>query len=216
MTFRAQWSLAPNCGLSQVICGLEKAGLTSGQRLVIQGAGGLGLYATAVAKEKGATVIVLDAVEERLALARGFGADQALRVGALAETDLVNRIREWTDGEGADVVLEVAGGPQAFPQGVAMSRTGGTYFSIGNVSVDKEFEVPLTPGILTRKSLRVIGLVRYEPVYLLKAVRFLQRTHKHVAYEKLTPTEFGLDAVQEALEKAEARAVIRPVIVPSK
>jgi threonine dehydrogenase-like Zn-dependent dehydrogenase len=69
-----------NCGLSQVIFGLEKAGLSSGEHLVIQGAGGLGLYATAVAKEKGAIVTVLDGIPSRLELAKDFGADYTLNL----------------------------------------------------------------------------------------------------------------------------------------
>ena len=43
-----------NCALSEVIYGLNQIGITLGDTVVIQGAGGLGLYATAVAKEMGA------------------------------------------------------------------------------------------------------------------------------------------------------------------
>src|SRR5215216_2820744 len=66
-----------NCALSQVVGGLQLAGLKLGDNVVIQGAGGLGVYATAVAKEMGAgQVIVIDGVDERLELASEFGADQ--------------------------------------------------------------------------------------------------------------------------------------------
>ena len=77
-----------NCAFSQVYYGLERAGLEAGETLVIQGAGGLGLYASAIAKEKGAKVIVIDGVKERLDLARRFGADHTI--------DTVSYTHLWT------------------------------------------------------------------------------------------------------------------------
>ncbi len=61
------WS---NCAFSQVYYGLDRSGLKAGETLLIQGAGGLGLYASAIAKEKGAKVIIIDGVKERLELAK--------------------------------------------------------------------------------------------------------------------------------------------------
>jgi threonine dehydrogenase-like Zn-dependent dehydrogenase len=205
-----------NCGLSQVIFGLEKAGLTSGEHLVILGAGGLGLYATAVAKEKGAIVTVVDAISSRLAVARSFGADNTIDLHAFSGDALCKKILEITGGGGADVVLEVAGVSDAFIQGIQLVRTCGRLISIGNISVDKKFEVPLAPGWITRKSITVIGVVRYNPWYLLKALKFLQRTFRKVDYEKLTDMTFNLDQVQEALEKSEKRICTRAVIVPNE
>src|SRR3984893_8206498 len=64
-----------NCAFSQVYAGLDLTALRQGQTVVIQGAGGLGVYACAVAREMGAArVVIIDGVEERLALARAFGA----------------------------------------------------------------------------------------------------------------------------------------------
>ena len=62
-----------NCGLTQVLYGLEDVG--AGDRLVIQGAGGLGLYAAAIGHDKGAHVTVVERIPERIELARAFGAD---------------------------------------------------------------------------------------------------------------------------------------------
>ena len=59
-----------NCALSQVLFGLERAKMDFGDTVVIQGAGGLGIFATAIASEKGASkVIVIDGQQPRL----GFG-----------------------------------------------------------------------------------------------------------------------------------------------
>src|SRR6266850_311633 len=56
-----------NCAFSQVYAGLDIAAVRAGQTVVIQGAGGLGVYACAVAKEMGAArVIIIEGVDERL------------------------------------------------------------------------------------------------------------------------------------------------------
>src|SRR5262249_61216498 len=68
-----------NCALAQVLYGLDRVRVRTGDTVVMQGAGGLGLNASAVAKEMGATkVIVIDQIAERLELARRFGADHTL------------------------------------------------------------------------------------------------------------------------------------------
>src|SRR5919204_441188 len=68
-----------NCALAQVVYGLHRIGIWLGDTVVIQGAGGLGLYAVAVARDMGAgKVICIDAVPARLELARAFGADHTI------------------------------------------------------------------------------------------------------------------------------------------
>src|SRR6266704_1530183 len=81
-----------NCALSQVVGGMQLAGLELGEFVVIQGAGGLGVYATAVAKEMGAgQVIVIDSIRERLELASSFGADELIDIEQMP--DAAQRIK---------------------------------------------------------------------------------------------------------------------------
>lgn len=65
-----------NCALCEALYGLDQIGIRLGDTVVIQGAGGLELYATAIAKDMGASqVIVFDKLPARLELAKAFGAD---------------------------------------------------------------------------------------------------------------------------------------------
>lgn len=203
-----------NCGLSQVIFGIDKANLLNGETIVIQGAGGLGLYATAVAKEKGARVIVIDAISQRLDLASDFGADHLIDVSGRSSQEVIEEVTKLTAGAGPDVVLEVAGVPKAFLEALEMVRVAGRIISIGNVSIGEGHEVLIAPGLITRKSATVIGVVRYNPWYLKKSLEFLERTHSKVDFSKMSATEFKLEEVNEALLKAESRSVVRGVIVP--
>jgi threonine dehydrogenase-like Zn-dependent dehydrogenase len=80
--------------------GLDRANCQPGDHVVIQGAGGLGLCAAAVATYRGAAkVIVLDRLPERLTLAARFGADHAINVDELGTADARrDRIMELTEG----------------------------------------------------------------------------------------------------------------------
>jgi threonine dehydrogenase-like Zn-dependent dehydrogenase len=111
-----------NCALSQVMYGLERVDQRLGEMVVVQGAGALGLYAVAVAKARGAArVIAVNGVPERLELARAFGADDVIDLNAAATVkDRVKIVRELTDGQGADVVVEVVGHPSAIDEGLKM------------------------------------------------------------------------------------------------
>ncbi|MGH3665628.1 MAG: zinc-binding dehydrogenase [Egibacteraceae bacterium] len=204
-----------NCALSQVLYGLHLARLEPGNTVVVQGAGGLGLNAAAVASEIGARVVVVEGIAERIELARQFGADEVVDLRELGEAaDRVERVSSLTNGYGADVVLEVTGVPAAFTEALELVRPSGTVVEIGNVNVGPDFEVPMAPGLITRKGIRVIGVVRYQPWFLHRALKFLERNHARYPYATLTDREYGLDEVAAALEQSERRSVARPVVVP--
>ena len=205
-----------NCGLTQVLFGLHQIGLTAGDSLVIQGAGGLGLYAAAVGSDMGAQVIVVEGIPERIELAKRFGAESAVDMREHETAgERVEQVQALTDGYGADVVLEVTGVPAAFVEGVGLARPGGTLVEIGNVSVGQEHEVSIAPGLITRKMLRVQGFVRYQPWFLHRALRFLERKHRDHPFDALSDREYGLEDVGEAIEREEGKKVARPAIVPA-
>src|SRR5581483_11491938 len=110
-----------NCALSQVIFGLSEAGLRFGDSVLIQGAGGLGVQAAAVAKDMGArTVIVVDQLPVRLELARAFGADHTINIREVTDRkERIALVRRLTDG-GADVACDFVGFPQVIPEGLEM------------------------------------------------------------------------------------------------
>ncbi|CAA9585852.1 MAG: Threonine dehydrogenase and related Zn-dependent dehydrogenases [uncultured Thermomicrobiales bacterium] len=201
-----------NCALSQVHYGLELAALGPDETVVIQGAGGLGLAAIAVAKERGARVIAIDGVEYRLQAARAFGADEIVdmrdhETGA----SRAERVLGLTEGWGADVGMELTGVPAAFTEGLSLVRPGGKYVSIGNISPG--LTTPFDPGAFTRRQVQVIPVIRYQPWTLLKVLRLLADTQDRYPWAQLVDTDFAFDAVEEALEKSERREVRRASIV---
>jgi erythritol/L-threitol dehydrogenase len=124
--------------LSCSLHAVERAGITVADVVVVAGCGpiGLGMVAGAAAKSP-ARVIALDVSESRLELAALCGADLTLNV---AGTDVVEAIKDLTDGYGADVYLEATGHPSAVPQGLSLLRKLGTFVEYGvfkdDVTVD--------------------------------------------------------------------------------
>jgi threonine dehydrogenase-like Zn-dependent dehydrogenase len=201
-----------NCGLSQVLWGIDRAGLQMGETVMVQGAGGLGLNAIAVAKERGARVIVLEAAPLRLAQAAAFGADAVVDVAAFATNEeLIRHVRELTDGHGPDLGIELTGVPAAFAQGLELVRRGGRYLVMGNLSPGET--VAFDPGLVTRKALTLYHVDRYEGRYLWKALRFLAEHLHDYPFESLIDAEFPLDELEEALARSAARTVTRAAIV---
>lgn len=201
-----------NCALSQVYYGLDLASLTMGETLVVQGAGGLGLAAIAVAKERGARVLAIDGVEYRLAAARAFGADAIVD---LREYDTPQaraaRVLALTDEWGADVGIELTGVPDAFSEGVGLVRPGGRYVSIGNVSPGRLTQ--FDPGALNRRQVQIFPAIRYQPWYLLKVLQFLSATIERYPWSMLLDADFAFEEVELALAKSERREVRRASIV---
>jgi threonine dehydrogenase-like Zn-dependent dehydrogenase len=207
-----------NCALSQVVYGLHVIGVWLGDTVVVQGAGGLGIYACAVAKEMGAgRVIAIDAIPERLALARAFGADEVVDLRAVPAKDArVQRVRELTAGFGADVVVEVVGVAQVVQEGLEMTRVGGRYLWMGNIVPGVRAEIVPHDAVRQPKTIR--GVLAYERWVIPRALDWVSRNRRRYPFEQLVGARFPLEQINDAFEQAEWAAgkgsVARTVVVP--
>jgi D-arabinose 1-dehydrogenase-like Zn-dependent alcohol dehydrogenase len=203
-----------NCALSQVVGGMQLAALKLGEFVVIQGAGGLGVYATAVAREMGAgRVIVIDSIPERLELARGFGADELIDIEEFPDPDMrVKRVLELTDNWGADVVAELVGHPRVCNEGLRMLGRTGRYLEIGNISPGLTYE--LDPSYLIFGNRTILGMVYYEAEHLQQALDLLSRTRDTYPWQKVVSHTFPLERINEAFVEADHGRVTRAAIVP--
>jgi threonine dehydrogenase-like Zn-dependent dehydrogenase len=191
-----------NCALSQVIYGLRRAGLRAGHTVVVQGAGGLGINAVAVARAEGAdTIIVVDRIPERLQLAKAFGADHTLSLAELTTVEQrVDAVKQLTGGFGADIVADFVGYPDVIPEGLAMLRGGGTYLEVGSIAPGNVFSYDATA--LVRGNTRLVATSNYGPWALDHALTFLKRNLKRFPFEKVVSHVFPIDQISEAFEKA--------------
>jgi threonine dehydrogenase-like Zn-dependent dehydrogenase len=200
-----------NCALAQVVMGLERVRVGLGDTVVIQGAGGLGIYATAVARDRGAErVVVIDGLPERLELARAMGADEVVDMRELRTVDeRVARVRELTGG-GADVVCELVGRADALAEGLQMTALGGRYLEIGTFYPGST--VPVDPGLLVMRNLRVEAVASYDARSLELSLSFLERHAGRLPLDQVL-ADYPLEAINEAFADQDAGKVTRASLV---
>ncbi len=202
-----------NCALSEVIFGLEKVRFGFGETIVIQGAGGLGIYATAVAREMGADrIIVIEGIDERIELVKSFGADEIIDMKQYSTPeDRIGRVLELTGFQGTNVVAELAGVPAALPEGVNMLGQGGRCLEIGNISPGHTTEID--PALLVMGSKTIYGVTFYNAAALKKALDFLSRTKNKYPFEKILSRKYPLEEINQAFEDQDKGLVSRSAIV---
>ncbi len=191
-----------NCSLTQVAWALHQAKLRFGDTVVVQGAGGLGIYACAIAADSGASqVIAIDGQDARLSLASRCGASSTIDMKEFpTPQSRVERVMELTRGVGADVVVEVVGVAAAALEGLDMVRAGGRYVDVGNIS-GGSYELPGSKVILNQT--QWIGIMHYNPWILDAAVNWLVRVKDKYPLFDLVSHTFPLTRINEAFETAE-------------
>ena len=131
---------------------ITKGGLKAGDTVLVQGTGGVSIFALQFASMTGARVIITSSSDEKLARARQLGASDGINYKTVPDWD--RRVLELTDGVGIDHVVEV-GGAGTLEKSLRASRVGGTISLIGILSGIGGQTSPL-PVLL--KSMRLQGL----------------------------------------------------------
>ena len=153
----------------------KRAKIQLGERVIITGAGGgVGVHAIQLAKMMGAFVMAVDIGKEKLALARELGADVLFDASS---GDFSGTAREWTNGEGAEVVVELVGTKTFESSLKSLSRGGrmviigshtGTLFSASpQAMITNEWEILGSRNVTKRELAEVVALVaagRVKPI----------------------------------------------------
>jgi NADPH:quinone reductase-like Zn-dependent oxidoreductase len=105
--------------------------LKAGDTVLVQGTGGVSIFALQFAKQMGATVIATSSSDEKLERVRALGADHLINYRR--NTDWAAKVLEITNGRGADNVVEV-GGPDTLGQSIRACRVGGHIALIGTLT----------------------------------------------------------------------------------
>jgi len=188
------------CAGVTVYKGLKVTEARPGQWVVISGIGGLGHVAVQYAKAMGLRVAAVDIAEDKLALAREFGAE--VTVNALNE-DPVEAIQAQTGG--AHGVLVTAVHPSAFGQAIGMARRGGTI--VFNGLPPGDFPAPIFDIVL--KGLTIRGSIVGTRQDMVEALDFYARglIHPKVSTRPLGDINDVLDEL--AAGRIDGRVVVQ-------
>lgn len=121
-----------------------------GHKVLVIGAGAIGIFAAVSAKLKGAEVYISDVFEKRLENALKFGVDGIIDV---SKEDLLERTKEITDGNGFDICIEAVGQSATFLNCIDAAAFGADIILIGNGKKETTFN----HSILLKKELNVYG-----------------------------------------------------------
>ncbi len=123
-----------------------------GDRVLVQGCGGVALFAVAFAKMLGAHVTVISSSDERIARVKAMGADAAVNYRTTPEW--AKATRDITAGRGYDLILEL-GGEKTLPQSLRCIRPGGTVAMIGILSGSA---MATSLGLIITRQVRLQGV----------------------------------------------------------
>jgi NADPH:quinone reductase-like Zn-dependent oxidoreductase len=131
---------------------LMAAGVKAGDTVLVQGTGGVSLFALQLAKTLGARVIATSSSDEKLARVREMGAAEGINYREAPEWGA--RAKELTGGVGVDLVIEV-GGAGTLDQSLRAVRFGGAISLIGNLAgIDAQVRLTL----IFMQHVRMLGI----------------------------------------------------------
>ncbi|MDH3627722.1 MAG: NAD(P)-dependent alcohol dehydrogenase [Acidobacteriota bacterium] len=162
----------------------------NGRTIVVEGTGGVSLFALQLGVHLGARVWVTSSSDAKLERAREFGASYT--VNYREQPDWSKFVKETTDGRGVDQVIEV-GGAETLPQALRSVRMGGTISLIGNLT-----------GLVTELNLAPILMrqVRVQGIFVGHRAQFvaMNRTLEEAQLRPVVDRTFSLNDCVAAFE----------------
>jgi L-iditol 2-dehydrogenase len=170
--------------------GVERAGVQPGDTVAVVGLGPIGLMLCACVADAGGRPVGVGGRDERRALVPSFGA-------------------ETGDGEGADVVIEAAGTPEAWGRALELVRPGGTVLAFGGLPRDARVEVD--PYRVHYEEVTLRGAFHHTPRTVRAALAFLGSGA--YPFERLVTHRVGLDGLAALFDDPPAD-YLKAAVVP--
>jgi S-(hydroxymethyl)mycothiol dehydrogenase len=189
---------------------LNTAEVSRGDSVAVIGCGGVGDAAVLGASLAGArTIIAVDVDDRKLEWARQFGATHVINS---RDADPVEKIRELTEGNGADVVIEAIGRPETYRQAFYARDLAGTVVLVGVPTPDMTLELPLLDFFGRGGSLKSSW---YGDCLPSRDFPMLVDLHLQgrLPLEKFVSETIALDKVEEAFARMQRGEVLRSVVV---
>lgn len=197
--------------LACALHGVDASGIVAGDTVAILGSGPLGLLLVALAKLRGAYVILTGRGSERLTLGKQFGADIIIDVSALSLQEQCEAVRRETDAQrGVDIAIEAVGTPETWSLAASMVRPGGLINFFGGCPSGTQVALETRP--LHYSELTIIGVFHHTPAYFSQALDLI--TGHHVDVEALITARTPLASVLEAFQRLLQKQGVKYALIP--
>ncbi|MBC7236959.1 MAG: zinc-binding dehydrogenase [Chloroflexi bacterium] len=207
--------IGAGCGLPTAVHAIERAEISLGDTVVVQGSGPVGLTAAILAQLSGATeVIVIGGPTVRLEEARRIGADQVINIEEVSPEGRVERVLEATAGRGADVTIEASGNPKAVNEGFRMTRDAGRYVIVGQYT--DVGDIRMNPHLdINKKHLDVRGSWGSDFSHFWRGLRVLAKHGERFRWEHFISRRYSLQEANEAIDDVEHYRTVKALIDPN-
>ncbi|MEX1346372.1 MAG: NAD(P)-dependent alcohol dehydrogenase [Desulfobacterales bacterium] len=162
----------------------------AGDRVLVQGTGGVSLFALQFAKLLGAHVIVTSSSDDKLQRAVRLGADEGLNYVSTPEWG--KEVRRMAGADGVDLIVEV-GGQKTLPQSLRAIRAGGTINLIGVLS---GLNMDVSLGLIVIRKVRLQGIT----VGNRDGMEAMMRAISQHAIKPVIDRTFAFEELREALD----------------
>ncbi|SMB89632.1 L-gulonate 5-dehydrogenase [Pasteurella testudinis DSM 23072] len=181
------------CLIEPYAVGVEintRANVSVGDKVVVFGSGPAGLAAMQVAIARGAQVLITDIFDERLTLAREMGATKVINV---KEVDLHTAVNEFTENEGAHVVIDAVCSPQSILDALDIVAPSGRFVVLGTGATPSE----IPQVAFTKKGINVFG-TRLNNKRFPEVMKLFEQ--RKVTPEKMITHTYKFDDIEKAFD----------------
>lgn len=147
-------STLPIAALTAWYCLMDIGNLQPGQTVLVQGTGGVSIFAAQIAAAHGARVIATSSNDANLEKIKSFGAHDGINYRTFPNWEM--KVLELTDGKGVDITIDIAGG-NGLNQSIAATKVAGTVAVVGFLT-GQVTELNLMPIIFRRTNVQGIAV----------------------------------------------------------
>ncbi|OKH44619.1 dehydrogenase [Calothrix sp. HK-06] len=195
--------------LACVLHGVARSNIKPGDRVVLLGDGAIGLmFVAKLALDYNAKILVFGGNDQRLEIAKKFGAVEAFNYHGLP--DIPEKVKELTDGYGADIVIEATGDKTVWETAIACARAGATVNLFGGCP--KNTNISVSTEVLHYSELIIKGVFHNTPYFVREALSLI--ASRRIPFELLISEQRPLKDLEQVFVDMRERKVIKVAIQP--
>lgn len=186
-------STLPCAGLTAWFALVEEGKIRAGDTVLVQGTGGVALFALQIAKAQGATVYITSGSDDKLARAKALGADVGIN---RLRGDWAEQVLELTNNQGIDHIVDTVGGKNVAQSVAAVAPQG----RVSLIGILDGAEITASAGALLLKSALIQGIGVGHRRSLEDLVRAVDATN----LKPVIDSTFAFDAFPAALDRLDS------------
>jgi L-iditol 2-dehydrogenase len=195
--------------LACVLHGIARSNTKLGDRIVLLGDGAIGLmFVAKLVLDYNASVLVFGGNDKRLEVAKKFGAMQTFNYHAVS--DIPGLVKEFTDGYGADIVIEATGDKHVWETAITCARSGATVNLFGGCP--KNTNISVSTEVLHYNELTIKGVFHNTPHFVREALSLIES--RKIPFELLISQQRPLIDLEQVFVDMRERKVIKVAITP--